>query len=349
MHSAFDPYDGGQFNKFVDNIIQAIQRNGYIVHPIKNALSFSKEAREIKIIHLNWFESLKKGSRLQQFYYFIKKVAILFFLFITGKKIIWTVHNRRSHDSVNPMYEQIITYLLIHLSYRIMILSNMTKLLIGKDNDKIIAKIKYVPHPNFIGDYGCRQVTSSQKKLKLLFLGEIRAYKNIELLIRVVEKFSQEEVELVIAGKPASAEYKQALLKLGEDKSNIQFRFGFVENNQIPSFLSQCDLVVLPLDVNSSLNSGSAILSFSYGKTVICPEIGTIQDISEQYKEFVLSYKYTTAEEHYDCLFQCIDKAIQLKKQDMDIFEHWGNRMLQEVLINNSKEKTQQALLELYK
>src|SRR5690606_41220272 len=79
-------------------------------------------------------------------------------------------------------------------------------------------------------------------------------------------------------------------------------------------FMAEAELLVLPYDLRSSLNSGPVSFSFSYKKTVICPLIGSIEDMGEG-KANVFHYSYQTDEEHADQLADQIDKAIKYKKQ----------------------------------
>lgn len=346
INTVFDPFDGGKSNKSLDTLIHCIENNDYKVHPFEDSLSFSAKARSIKIIHLNWFESLRGSSRILIFYRFFKKCIFLAFFILSGKKIIWTMHNRTPHEVKSIFLTKVLINILVKCSSRIMIYSNYSRTILNDKYKNIDSEIMRVPHPNFVGDYGEMKPTIPSKKLRLLFLGEIRPYKNIELLIDVLSEFNKSEVELKIVGRVHSADYKVKINSKLKDLSNITTEFGFVKDEDIPSYLADCDLLIMPFNIKSSLNSGSAILAFSYAKTVICPYIATIMDLEN--KDKVLHYDYNNNEEHLSVLKKTICKAINLKRENPEIFTLWGQELYKEMLVNYSKGKTQQALKELY-
>ena len=184
-----------------------------------------------------------------------------------------------------------------------------------------------MPHPNYINEYGASLLKDQQAdtKLKLLFFGAVKPYKNIELLIQVCNEL--QEIELRIIGKPSSKEYAHSLRQL-VDSSSISLDLEFIKDEEIPGILSDCDVLVLPYSIESSLNSGTVLLAFSYRKTVICPEIGTLMDMHTQ---CFLSYTYENEKDHYTELKKVLEKAIEMHVQNPNQFKEWGERMFNEV------------------
>jgi glycosyltransferase involved in cell wall biosynthesis len=111
-------------------------------------------------------------------------------------------------------------------------------------------------------------------------------------------------------------------------------------------YLQDADLVVLPYKMGSVLNSGTVILSFSYGKSVICPNIGTINDIED--KSAILNYGYICEADHKKALTDTIDRAIFLKQKSPTIFKTWGLQMKKYILKNHNTEKVVDQLAGLY-
>ena len=72
------------------------------------------------------------------------------------------------------------------------------------------------------------------------------------------------------------------------------------------SFYDWADIVLIPLDIKSSLNSGSSVLAFTMGKTVIIPKIGTVRDFP---RELMFSYEYENESEHLNALVDKINEA----------------------------------------
>src|SRR5690606_21936083 len=134
-----------------------------------------------------------------------------------------------------------------------------------------VERLFYLPHPDFIGSYGPIPPATEQASptpLRLLFIGAVKPYKNIELLIKVAGEF-KDEVSLTIAGKPNTSAYRQTITELAASAGNIKLMLRFIPDHELPLLMAASDLLVLPYDLESSLNSGTVILAFSYKKTII--------------------------------------------------------------------------------
>jgi glycosyltransferase involved in cell wall biosynthesis len=328
MKISFFPFEA-KTNKYIDimlNIIQSID-DKVEVYPfrLKKYFLFSRDIWKSDIAWLNWYEA--DAGIVKN----ILKMAILFLLKkLNRKKIIYILHNKKPHDSRKIWHLFLLQNSIYYFSDVIVIHSKLSEQEIPV---KYRQKIQYIPHPNYIGEYG--DIIDSEQtktKLSLLFFGQIRPYKNIELLINTVSRFRSEDVELTIVGKSISIEYQEKIENLVKNK-NIKYIPEFIEDSEIKFFIRQYDLLILPYDTRSSLNSGMVILSFSYSKTVICPNIGTITDMENK------SYSYSDEKDHSEKLVEQIQKAINLKNDNRNIFNEWGKIMFEEVKVNNSKER----------
>src|SRR5690606_38709211 len=154
-------------------------------------------------------------------------------------------------------------------------------------------------------------------------------------------------VRLLIAGNPNSTAYRQKILNMAEDAGNINLRLEFISDTEIPLLIHQSDLLVLPYDLESSLNSGTVLLAFSYKRTVICPEIGTIGDLGP-IKDKVLHYRYRTDEEHMKLLTDKIDEAIKMKNDNPLIFKRMGDKVYEHVKKSHAPDLIGERLIKLY-
>lgn len=330
MKIAFYPYQSTE-NKYASIIINILKSiRGTEVYPFVPVayLKFSKKIWGADLIWLNWFE-LDHGKIKT-----LMKIWTLVLLKLTGKSIVYTLHNKKLHNKKMSTVSSLLQNSLYYFADTIIIHSNASKEILP---EKYRKKTQYIPHPNYINEYGpiLKQELSKSKKLRLLFIGQVKPYKNIELLLNALSEVDHEVVELTIAGKPTSNEYSEQLLKLAIGK-DIKFIFEFVKDEEINQYLANCDMLVLPYDMASSLNSGSVILAFSYAKTIICPSIGTVEDMES--KAF-LTYTYHDNAEHQKVLKSQLEQAIKLKKEDVNVFDNWGKVMYEDVLKNNSREK----------
>ena len=340
MKLVFDP-PFSPSNEYSGIISKYLISHGYVVYSLAELFSSIKLFMSVKIVHLNWFETFGTyGS-------FIKKLAKLILLILFRKKIVWTMHNKTPHEKNLKRLNNLILFILVKTSSRIIIhCRESEKILLACykiNKDKII----YIPHPNYIDVYGSilERNIEPLHNLHLLFLGAIKPYKNIELLIEVANNF-QNKINLHIAGNPSSAEYGNEIKRMAQNNRNITFDLRFIENDQMISLLSDCDLVILPYDLRSSLNSGTIILCFSYAKSVITPEIGTIGDIKD--KSCILSYTYDNEQDHYKKIVEKILVAIEKKQQDPEIFQKWGREMFSYVNENNDIQSVQFQFRKMY-
>src|SRR5690606_20218263 len=286
--------------KYIEIMARPLKKEEFTVHDLDNFLSSRKHFASIKLVHLNWFENVDDSSFFMALKSFFRKMTVLLFIRLSKKKLVWTMHNRVSHEKNLSFFSQIITNILIRWSDIIIIHSELSRSILESKYSMAGGKIFYLPHPNFIGVYGPVHDTGleipASAPLALLFIGAVKPYKNIELLIEAVGNF-KDSVRLLIAGNPNSTAYRQKILNMAEDAGNINLRLEFISDTEIPLLIHQSDLLVLPYDLESSLNSGTVLLAFSYKRTVICPEIGTIGDLGP-IKDKVLHYRYRTDEEH---------------------------------------------------
>ncbi|WP_346856194.1 glycosyltransferase [uncultured Draconibacterium sp.] len=328
-------------NEYANIITGYLRENGCTVYSLDELFKSPQKFFSVKIVHLNWYESV--GTLPS----FILKLTKLLLLLAFGKKIVWTMHNKTPHTQKVLGLQKVLQYILVKASKRIVIHSKLSEELLNNKYKIRKDKIVHIPHPNYINVYGSIPGSSKKiaDKLRLLFLGAVRPYKNIELLIDVVTQF-ENEVELHIAGNPITEEYKNELIGRAIGNNNISFELEFVENNRMIQLLSEYDLAILPYDIRSSLNSGTIILCFSYAKTIIAPEIGTVSDIED--KSYLFSYKYNDEEEHFKNLKQQVLKAIEAKKDNSEIFNDWGAKMYEVVKKGYGSNNVQQKFIELY-
>jgi len=347
MNIVFNPPENEE-NSYIGILVNALKEAQFTVYPLDNLLSSYRHFKSVKLIHLNWFENVDDSSLIKACTSFFRKLVVLTAIKLGRKKLIWTMHNRASHEKGLSIFSRILTRLLIRWADLIIIHSWESKAILEKQDQHISAKVHYLPHPDFIGIYGPKLPIKKADPgyLRLLFIGTVKPYKNIELLIELVKEFHS-SIHLTIAGKPYPPHYKQTLEALAQSAENITLKLTFIPNEELPILFEQADLLALPYDLASSLNSGTVILAFSYGKTVICPAIGTITDLQDM-RDHVLSYNYQTTEDHKVKLRQKMQEALQLKQKDSNVFDRKGQYLYTYVGDKHNKQAVGQELARLY-
>lgn len=285
---------------------------------IKNPMIFLK----CQIFNFNWFEDTKS---ILDFYI---KIVFVNILKIFKKKIIFTIHNKKPHNIKN-----------VGLSYKMMrYMCRKSDMIIGHctETREIILqickedckKLSIIPHPNYIANYTIKiddyrnRYGLDNKDLVFLFFGFVSPYKNIEMILDIFGEMTFEHVKLLVVGKCSDLGYEDILKRKAFKKKNIVMDFRYVPDHEVGAVYATSDIVILPYHKDSSLNSGAAILSFSLRKSIICPKIGMIKDISDQ--SILNTYDYKDETEHLIELKKCILKICHQFKEDPSSIERQG-------------------------
>ncbi len=347
MDIVFNP-PANEENQYIQLLVSELRAKGYRIHPLATIFSSWKHFRSLQLIHLNWFENIDDHSFFKALRSFLRKLTVLTIIRLWGKPLVWTLHNRVTHEKGTALFSGILTRLLVRWSGGIVIHSRQSEAVLARFGTSVLDRVAYVPHPHFIGAYGhaAEAPPQADSTLRLLFIGMVKPYKNLELLIDVVGAFGA-QVQLTIAGKAADENYGQRLAAEAENVGNVTLLPYFIPDGELARLLGETDAVVLPYDLASSLNSGTVILAFSYKKTVICPEIGTISDLGSHMEE-TFCYRYVSEEQHRTALAQQIQRAWALKQDDRKALHQKGVRLYQHVVAANDPREVGDTMARLY-
>ena len=117
----------------------------------------------------------------------------------------------------------------------------------------------------------------------------------------------------------------------------------FLPDEDVGACINRHSILVLPYSLESSLNSGTIFLAFSYKRTVISPLIGTLKEFGDA--DFFYAYDYTNYQEHKRNLKDTINQAIKDWQANQTVFIEKGLKAYYRVKEENSFEK----ITELYK
>ena len=320
-----------QYTQLMKNVLTAVE-----ISP--RPLSFWKHA---DFVWLHWFEKNAEKKNFKNSVNFLEKCKQ------KGIKIIWNVHNKIPHETKDLQRVKSFMKLLAEISDKIVIHSTPTTQIIAEfceNNETVLKKIAYVPHPNYIEVYGAQKPDRNLdgNKLKLCFFGAVKKYKNVELLISAVSELGFDDVELNIYGRCRPREYAQSLRVLAGENRNIKMHFKFVDDNDVPEILAACHLLVLPYNLDSSLNSGATICAFSYGRTVLSSLTGTLEDVED--KSLFFAYSYKNQDEHKEELKKHISAIREKYKGNYNELLNLGEKCKEYAEKNYSLEQVSKQL-----
>ena len=310
VFNQINPYQQQLINNLVDLGMQIEGGN------VSNYLipTFMKQGKP-DILHLHWLHPLFIRNNLAKSLFRLTVLIVeLNILKIIGIKIVWTAHNIKNHDSLYVQLDKICTKFIAKISHRIIAHSQTAKEEITKQlNIKNPQKIFVVPHGNYTGYYdnhisrtdARNKLNIPNEKTVMLLLGSIRENKGVLKLIENFKQINREEVELIVAGKPANKELKQTIEHQISNNQNIQFISGFVPDEEIQTYMNACDVVVFPYQ--EILTSGAVFLAMSFKKACIAPRQGCLGEVLNENGAFLYNS---------DCqngLFHAIESAIKNK------------------------------------
>ena len=236
------------------------------------------------IFHLHW-QNFVISSRNNFFKKISFKQSLLNIKIIKklGFKLIWTVHNLVPHEEQTSNDLEISRTLcklsdakIVH-SYET--LKEMRKHGFNTKNSFVIPIGNYISaHPNNSSKKNSlKKLGIKNNNLIFLFFGIIRKYKGVDNLINSYTKTRfNKKTKLIIAGKCQDGELKK-LLDSCRSNPNIIIHDHFIENEDVQNYLNSADIIVCPF--KKITTSSTALLSFSFGKPIICPKMGNLTDL----------------------------------------------------------------------
>lgn len=326
MKTIYSPFTNST-NKYVDIIKRAMSIYGIQTYDMKKVLG--NRSDNIEVANLNWFESkVNQKSLIKCVQGYVKSVVLVECMRLRRIKIVYTFHNKMAHDCKHRRLNHSFIKFMLNKADAIVVLCEESKNSIVQisSNKKILKKITVIPHPSYFnecGDY-YKPLLVKRDFMQITFVGAIKKYKNIELLIEIAEKCSKLPVQFNICGRVESEEYKDELGKKVRACDNIKFNFGFLDDISLYKLITESDLLVLPYDLESSLNSGTLYLAFTLGRTAVCPKIGTVKEFPE---ELVYSYDYVNKEEHREKLYKSVMDAIEDYTCNFEEFKRKGDEL----------------------
>jgi len=265
-------------------LYEALSRYGVAIsefHPLRVLLKGSD------ILHLHWPDDLL--NRRNWGFAACLVIGLLFYLLLLrlrGVRIVWTVHNLRSHEHFHPILERFFWRVFPRLLDGFICLSDSGRRLALKRWPLLRKKASCIAYH---GHYKalCRPLlmkSKSRAELHLagansviLFFGQARPYKNIESLITAFRKTCERRSALIIAGRAASSRYGKHLKSLVGLDDRIHIELRFLDDKTLRTYIAAADLVALPYE--RPYNSGAAIMALSCNRPILVPDYPTMLEL----------------------------------------------------------------------
>jgi len=212
------------------------------------------------------------------------------YLRMRGGKIIWTMHNFGAHEARHPKLERWFWRQFIPRVDGAISLSGAGLAMALERFPRLReAATTVIPHGHYRAQYpaaegGARDRLGIPRDAKVaMFFGAVRNYKNVDGLARAFRGVADRRAVLFVAGKPNLAELAAKIEAEAALDRRILLKFEFVADEDVTTYLSAADVVVLPY--RDVLNSGSALLALSCNRPVLVPARGSMGELQAEFGE----------------------------------------------------------------
>jgi glycosyltransferase involved in cell wall biosynthesis len=254
---------------------------------LKPFTALHQQNPDMQVLHLHWIAELihRLSWSKSSLFFYIKLGWLLLDLWRVkkrGVKVIWTIHNKLSHQSLDQKRELIIRRQFCRVVDQIILHSPQALELITELYDyPIAAKTAVIFHGNYLNCYPKpsankatlrEQFGINQDDIHLLYFGSIRPYKGVDNLIDCFNQVDTgaAKISLTLAGGVSDPDYKTQLIEQTQTNHHISAIFDFLPEQLLVDHIEAADIIVIPFA--DTLTSGSTILAMTQGKALILPE-----------------------------------------------------------------------------
>jgi len=196
-------------------------------------------------------------------------------------------------------------------------------------------KIHMIPHGHMLDYVEIQNREESRKRLGLpddkvilLFFGQIKKVKGVEILLSAIGKLKKKHPNLytVVAGSVWKADFSECEQIIEKEQLNNCLRtdIRYISDEEVKYYYSACDICVLPY--TDVYQSGVIQLAYGYKKPVIATELPAF---TQFVKENITGFLSKPGDA--ESLALAIEKALQSKRNLNDIGEA-GYQLVRETL-----------------
>jgi beta-1,4-mannosyltransferase len=247
--------------------------------------------RTADVVHLHWLEFIapsapgRAGGLVRTVIRHGRLLAALCWLRLRGVRLVWTVHNLRPHEPVQPRLESWLGLLVSRLSHGLVAHSAYARARIQEQWGRRLT-VAVIPHANYIGLFPPARVSRAQCRRRLdipddayvfLAFGQVRGYKRLTELLAAFRALERDDVRLLIAGKPVPAEEGARLSAAAGGDPRVLLDLREVPDEEVAGLHACADAAVLAY--RDVFSSGALLLALSFGLPVVAPDVGTAAEL----------------------------------------------------------------------
>jgi beta-1,4-mannosyltransferase len=265
-------------NRYVGLFSKAISDQKYAVREFRWRPAI---LRKTDIVILHWpSEFFITDGKLATFKSIIKLAVIWLSKYLWRTRFIWVAHNAAPHDTEKSVCR--LTQWFLRSVDGIIFLSAYSRDLMGALYPESLGRDSLVTVHGHYRDAAVTPLTASPiptGDVKLVYIGLVRPYKNLEVLVDAATKVSG--LQLLVSGMVMDRSLADALLARVRRVQHItlDLRDTPISEAKFEAIVDSADAVVLPY--RTILNSGAALFALSRNRPVLAPSIGSLPELRE--------------------------------------------------------------------
>lgn len=247
------------------------------------------------VVHFHWIAPfLVSESRLVSY----AKSTVFLLATLTAKlmriDVVWTVHNVLDHERRHPRIELFGRRVFARLCDELIVHCESARdTVVERYRLPTSRHVHVIPHGHYETSHR-NTVSRDEARDRLgvasdstvfLYLGQIRPYKQVPQLIDAVASLPDEDVRLLVAGKPSDESHAREVRRRAESDPRVDATLSFVPDEDVQVYFNAADAVVLPY--RDILTSGSAILGMTFERPVVGPRTGCLPELLRDQTELL--------------------------------------------------------------
>lgn len=296
-------------NPYLNTLSERLERAGARVDDFTFARAFQ---HRYDVLHIHWPDlHLHARNSLRGLIKQLRLALVFAIVRLRKGRVVWTVHNLKPHERHHSLPERFFPLWFPRLCSHVIAMTASSLAAARQMYPSLKRKAcAIIPHGDYRSAYPpapsraeARAQLGLRERFTLLFLGNIRPYKNVPALVNAFRALPHRDIQLLIVGQPGmKMDVDDLMQAIGEDE-RIRLRLEFVSEREVPLYMGAADRVVLPFD--SILNSGSVLLALSFNRAVIAPRMGSLPEIQQRVGPRWLSlYEGALSPQHLESALQ---------------------------------------------
>lgn len=274
-------YPAVKNNPFQQMLYAEGMKHGFACFPLNHVDDLSRTPSGLKLVlHLHWVHRIfnlleTKAQAKAAMWRFMSEIK---YVQNAGHKVVWTVHNKLSHNSFFRAEEYALRTALASQVDVIHIMNPESAEICAPEYELPQEKLISVEHPSYCGIYGDYTSKAAARfqlglapdeKVFLLF-GRLMPQKGARQFLAELDRLQDmftDKVRVLLVGRESSPDFTEEIIALTAGRADVKSVRDYVGDQDVQVYFRAADVVVCPY--TAGLNSGVVMTAASFGKPVV--------------------------------------------------------------------------------